>query len=410
VLKLNLIHTVSFAGIVLFLGYGVRRYVRVLSRFNIPAPVVGGLLVAFVTLFARSSGLTIFEFDTTLRDPLMIAVFTTIGFGASVSLLKTGGPQVAMFFLICTVFAVLQNIVGILIALPFGLSPVFGVLCGSVTLTGGPATGLAFAPLFERAGVGGAATIAVASAMFGITSSGLVGAPVGTILIERHRLKTPRGQGKTSLPATMEHIVEDKMAERPAAAPADEDKEAYLLLKSLVAILAAMWAGSWVSQLFSSLGFTLPAYVGAMFVAALIRNFDDLTKLIGLSQRTIDDLGHVALSLFLVIALMTLKLWELAGLFLPLVAILFGQLIFVSVISFWPVFRLMGRDYDGAVMSTGFLGFMMGTAANAMASMKSLVDRYGRSPRAFLVVPMVGAFFIDFTNALIITVFLNIFK
>ena len=408
--KLNLIHTVSFAGIVLFLGYGVRRYVRVLSRFNIPAPVVGGLLVAFVALFARSSGLTIFEFDTTLRDPLMIAVFTTIGFGASVSLLKTGGPQVAMFFLICTVFAILQNIVGILIALPFGLSPVFGVLCGSVTLTGGPATGLAFAPLFEQAGVGGAATIAVASAMFGITSSGLVGAPIGTILIERHRLKTPRGQAKTALPTTMEHVVEDKLAERPAAAPADEDKEAYLLLKSLVVILAAMWAGSWVSQLFSTLGFTLPAYVGAMFAAAAIRNFDDLTKVIGLSQRTIDDLGHVALSLFLVIALMTLKLWELAGLFLPLLVILFGQLIFVSVISFWPVFRIMGRDYDGAVISTGFLGFMMGTAANAMASMKSLVDRYGRSPRAFLVVPMVGAFFIDFTNALIITVFLNIFK
>jgi ESS family glutamate:Na+ symporter len=410
VLKLNLIHTVSFAGIVLFLGYGVRRYVPVLSRFNIPAPVVGGLLVAFVALFARSSGLTIFEFDTTLRDPLMIAVFTTIGFGASVSLLKTGGPQVAMFFLICTVFAILQNIVGILIALPFGLSPVFGVLCGSVTLTGGPATGLAFAPLFEQAGVGGAATIAVASAMFGITSSGLVGAPIGTILIERHRLKTPRGQAKTALPTTMEHVVEDKLAEPPAAAPADEDKEAYLLLKSLVVILAAMWTGSWVSQLFSSLGFTLPAYVGAMFAAAAIRNFDDLTKLIGLSQRTIDDLGHVALSLFLVIALMTLKLWELAGLFLPLLVILFGQLIFVSVISFWPVFRIMGRDYDGAVISTGFLGFMMGTAANAMASMKSLVDRYGRSPRAFLVVPMVGAFFFDFTNALIITVFLNIFK
>jgi len=410
VFKLNLIHTVSFAGIVLFLGYGVRRHIRVLSRFNIPAPVVGGLLVAFVTLLARSSGLTIFEFDTTLRDPLMIAVFTTIGFGASVSLLKTGGPQVAMFFLLCTVFAVLQNIVGILIALPFGLPPVFGVLCGSVTLTGGPATGLAFAPLFEQAGVSGAATIAVASAMFGITASGLVGAPIGTILIERHHLKTPRGHGKTALPVTMEHVVEDKMAERPAAAPADEDKEAYLLLKSLVVILAAMWAGSWVSQLFSSLGFTLPAYVGAMFAAAAIRNFDDLTKLLGLSQRTIDDLGHIALSLFLVIALMTLKLWELAGLFLPLLVILFGQLIFVSVISFWPVFRLMGRDYDGAVMSTGFLGFMMGTAANAMASMKSLVDRYGRSPRAFLVVPMVGAFFIDFTNALVITVFLNIFK
>jgi len=410
VLKLNLVHTVSFAGIVLFIGYGLRRYVRVLGRFNIPAPVVGGLLVAFVTLFARSAGLTIFEFDITLRDPLMIAVFTSIGFGASVSLLKTGGPQVLLFFLLCTIFAVLQNIVGLLIALPFGLSPLFGVLCGAVTLTGGPATGLAFAPLFEQAGINGAATIAVASAMFGITTSGLVGAPVGTILIERHRLKTPRSHGKASLPATMEHVVEDKMTERPAAAPADEDKESYLLLKSLVAILAAMWAGSWVSQLFASLGFTLPAYVGAMFVAAAIRNFDDVTRLIGLSQRTIDDLGHVALSLFLVIALMTLKLWELAGLFLPLIVILVGQLVFVTIISYWPVFRIMGRDYDGAVMSTGFLGFMMGTAANAMASMKSLVDRYGRSPKAFLVVPMVGAFFIDFTNALIITIFLNIFK
>jgi len=410
VLKLNLIHTVAFAGVFLFVGYALRRRIRVLARYNIPAPVVGGLIVALVALAARSSGLTIFEFDITLRDPLMIAFFTTIGFGASVSLLKVGGPQVLLFFAMATVFAVLQNILGILIALPFGLSPLFGVVCGSVTLTGGPATGLAFAPLFEQAGVGGAATLAIAAAMFGITTSGLVGAPVGTILIDRHKLKTPRGGGRSVAEATAENIVEEKMAEPKVAAPADEDKEAFLLLKNLVAILVAMWAGSWVSQLFSSLGFTLPAYVGAMFVAALIRNFDDVTKLVGLSQKTIDDLGHVALSLFLVIALMTLKLWELAGLFLPLVVILAAQLLFVSLVCFWPVFQLMGRNYDSAVMSTGFIGFMMGTTANAMASMKSLVERYGRSPRAFLVVPMVGAFFIDFTNALIITVFLNIFK
>ena len=170
-IKLDLNHTVALAGIVLFLGYGLRRLVKPLARYNIPAPVIGGLVIALATLVARRAGATLFTFDTTLRDPLMIAFFTTIGFGASFGLLKIGGPQVVKFFLAATVFAVLQNALGILIALPFGLHPLFGVLAGSVTLTGGPATGLAFAPLFEKAGVPGAATIAVAAAMFGITTS-----------------------------------------------------------------------------------------------------------------------------------------------------------------------------------------------------------------------------------------------
>jgi glutamate:Na+ symporter, ESS family len=163
-LELDLIQTIAFAGIVLFVGYGLCRVIRPLTRFNIPPPVVGGLIVAVLSLIARQNGLTLFRFDTTLRDPLMIAFFTTIGFGASLSLLKVGGPQVLTFFAIATVAAVFQNILGILIAVPFGLHPLFGVLSGSVTLTGGPATGLAFAPLFERAGVHGAASIAVAAA------------------------------------------------------------------------------------------------------------------------------------------------------------------------------------------------------------------------------------------------------
>ena len=340
----------------------------------------------------------------------MIAFFTTIGFGAGYKLLKAGGPQVVKFFLAATVFAVLQNVLGILLALPFGLHPLFGVLAGSVTLTGGPATGLAFAPLFESAGVPGAATIAVAAAMFGITTSGIIGGPVSTLIIERTGLDKGRRKGKSVKTATAEEIVENVIPEVPAAAPQDEDRSAYVLLKTVVIILVAMWAGSWLSRLFIILGFTLPAYIGAMFAAAMFRNLDDLTGGIGLSQRTVDDVGHVALSLFLVMALMTLKLWELGGLFLPLVVILVGQLALVSAACFWPMFRLMGRDYDSAVMAGGFIGFMMGTTANAMAIMKSLVERYGRAPRAFLVVPMVGAFFIDFTNALIITVFLNIFK
>jgi len=408
--KLNFVHTLAFSGIVLFIGYWLRRLIPPLARYNIPAPVIGGLLVAVATLVARNSGVTLFEFDVTLRDPLMIAFFTSIGFGASFSLLKVGGPMVVKFFLASTVFAILQNVLGVLLTLPFKLHPLFGVLAGSVTLTGGPATGLAFAPLFEKAGVLGAATIAVAAPMFGITTGGLIGGPVATFLIDRHRLKKPRRGPPHIEFETAEEIVEQKLPEPQTTALADEDEESFILLKNFVVLLVAMWAGYWLSQLFISLGFTLPAYIGAMFVAAFIRNFDDVTHAVGLSQRTMDNIGHVALSLFLAMALMTLKLWDLAGLVLPLIVILCAQVVLVTVVCFWPLFQIMGRDYESAVISGGFIGFMLGTMANSMAVMKSLVERYGKAPRAFLAVPMVGAFLVDFTNAMIITVFLNIFR
>jgi ESS family glutamate:Na+ symporter len=409
-LKLNLIHTVAFSGIVLFIGYWLRRVVRPLETLNIPAPVVGGLVVALVTLVARGQGLTLFEFDTTLRDPLMIAFFTTIGFGASVSFIKKGGPQVLLFFGLATAFAIFQNILGILIAKPFGLHPLFGVICGSVTMTGGPATGLAFAPLFEQAGVRGAETVAVAAAMFGIIAGGLIGGPVGTSLIERKKLKKVRAKAKPMEAVTAENIVEERMGEKEVKAPVDEDQEGYLLLRNLAVILVAMWVGSWLSALFVKIGFTLPAYIGAMFVAAFIRNLDDLTGWLKLSQRTIDDIGFVALQLFLVIALMTLRLWELAGLMTPMFIILIGQIVLVGLAAVLVVYPSMGRNYEAAVISGGFCGFMMGTTANAMTSMQTIVESYGRSRHAFLVVSMVGAFFIDFTNAVIITLFMNILK
>jgi ESS family glutamate:Na+ symporter len=274
-------------------------------------------------------------FDTTLQAPLMIAFFTSIGFGASLSLLRVGGPQVLFFFLIATAFAVVQNVVGILVALPLGADPLLGVLAGSVTLTGGPATGLAFAPLFEAAGVPGAASLAVAAAMVGIVAGGVIGAPLATRLIERHRL---HGRGSpTALPTTAAEVVEERMPESPVAPPQGEDAESYLILKNLVAILVAMWAGSWLSTWFTSLGVTLPAYIGAI--------------------------------------------WEIASLAVPLVAILAAQIALI-VVSFWLIFRVMGRDYEAAVMSGGFCGFMLGTTANAMANMRSLVERYGPAPRA----------------------------
>ncbi|OFW19525.1 MAG: sodium/glutamate symporter [Acidobacteria bacterium RIFCSPLOWO2_02_FULL_65_29] len=407
---LDFINTVAFGGVVLFAGHGVRRALPWLARYNVPAPVVGGLVVAVVVLIARSRGVELATFDTRLQVPLMIAFFTTVGFGASVSLLKVGGPQVVFFFALSTVLAVLQNVVGVALAQPLGMHPLFGVLNGSVTLTGGPATGLAFAPQFEQAGVSGAATIAVAAAMVGIVSGGLIGGPIGTLLIERHRLRQPLRGPRLGAPPLATHIVEHQLndAAEPSA-PAGEDKESYALLKGLVVILVAMWIGSWVGARFTAMGITLPAYIGAMLVAAAIRNVDDVAGVIGLSQRVIDDIGSVSLSLFLVLALMTLQLWQLAAVALPMLVILAAQVVLVAV-ACWPMFRLMGADYDAAVMSGGLCGFMLGTTANAMASMETIVDRYGPAPRAYLVVPMVGAFFIDFTNALLITVCLNIWS
>lgn len=411
-LVLDLVQTLAFAGVILFIGYGIKRLIPPLARYNIPAPVVGGLLVSLAMLLAQQRGLTLVKFDISFRAPLQIAFFTTIGFGASLSLLRVGGPLVLVFFLFSTVIAIAQNVVGAATAIVMGQHALMGVLAGSVTLTGGPATGLAFASLFEPS-VPGAETIAIAAAMVGIVGGGLLGGPLGTFLIERNKLaarKETRAAADADAPRTLANVVEEQMDEPAAQAPAGEDVEAYGLLKALVMILVAMWIGDGVSRWFTSMNITLPAYIGAMLVASVIRNVDDVTGLFGLSQKLIDDIGSVALSLFLAVALMTLELWKLAGLALPLAVILLVQLLLVAVVAYFFVFRLMGRDYDSAVMSSGFVGFMLGTTANAMANMEAIVEKYRVSPKAFLVVPMVGAFFIDFTNALIITAFLNFYR
>jgi len=410
-LALNFIHTLALAGLVLFAGYAIRRRIGFLARYNIPAPVIGGLLVATAVTVSRGSGVTLLQLDTALQTPLMIAFFTSIGFGASVSLLRVGGPAVAIFLVASTIMAVAQNALGILLSLALGQHALMGVLAGSVTLTGGPATGLAFAPLFEAAGVQGAATLAVAAAMVGIVSGGVIGGPIGTFLIEKKGMRpAARRAGGEPPESVAAHVVEERLPEPAVKAPADEDVEAYGLLKGLVLVLVAMWAGSWISAGFAAANVTLPAYIGAMLAAAALRNLDDVTRRIGISQRIVDDLGNVALSLFLVLALMTLRLWELAGLALPLAVMLASQVAMIAVVCLGPIPRLMGKDYEAAVMSSGFAGFMLGTTANAMANMGALVERYGPAPKAFLVVPMVGAFFIDFTNALIITALLNFWR
>jgi ESS family glutamate:Na+ symporter len=394
-LQLDAVQTLALAGIALFLGYALCRAVPVLGRYNLPPPVIGGLVFAIAAWIAHDRGATLFVLDTGLQSPLMIAFFTTIGVNASLRLLKISGKQVVVFLVLATIFAVAQNLLGMAVAVGFDLHPLFGVLAGSTTLTGGPATGLAFAPLFEAAGVEGAESIAVAAAMSGIVLGGLIGGPVITVLIRRFGLVSSRPEDHTA--------PDDFGSTAPVLTEAQRE---YGALKSIVVILVAMWLGSWVSTLISATGITLPAYVGAMLVGALIRNIDDATGWIGMSVPTTDLIGNVCLALFLSVALMNLKLWELAGLALPLLVNLGLQAAMVAAFCL-VVFRVMGRDYDAAVMGGGFIGFMLGTTANAMAVMRTLVERYGAAPRAFLVAPLVGAFFIDFTNALIITGFIN---
>ena len=396
---LNEIQTVAFAGLTLFAGFGVLRLWPVLNRYSIPAPVIGGLLVALACLFAHRFGTTLFSFDVGLQTPLMIAFFTSIGFSASLSLLKRSGGPVVILLGMAALLAILQNVVGISVAKLFGLHPLFGVIVGATTLAGGPSTGLAFAPAFEQAGVAGAASIAIASAMAGIVCGGLLGGPVATWLLRHHRL--------VSFTMADTSLATATLGELP---PTRVESSTDVVLKALVVILSSMWVGSALSDHLTAAGVVLPPYIGAMIIGAVVRNIDDGTGWLKLSHAAIARIGQVSLTFFLVLALMNLKLWQLSGLLFPLLLNMALQILLVAAFCFWPLFKVMGRDYDSAVMCGGFVGFMLGITANAMAVMLALVERYGPAPRAFLVAPLVGAFFIDFSNAIIITVFINAFR
>jgi ESS family glutamate:Na+ symporter len=368
-MKFGLIETTALAALLLFLGYRARGAIPLLQRLNIPAPVIGGLAMSLVVLAHRLLAPTPMQFDTTLQRPLMIAFFTSIGFAASYRLLRVGGPQVLLFLFACSVVAVLQNILGAGVASLFGLPPLFGTLVGAVTLTGGPATGMAFAPLFEAEGIAGAGSIALATAMAGIVLGSVLGAPLSTFLVERHRLRT--GDKATS-------NVEQAIGVLPVQKDAPAPDAVYAALKSITLLLVAMGLGSAISQMIENAGVTMPAYIGALVVGAVMRNLDDQTGWLRLPHQAIDIIGAVALSLFLSMALMSLNLLQLASLAWPLLVNLVLQTALVALICIGPLFKAMGKDYDAAVMCGGFAG--------------------------------IGGFFIDFTNALIITATVNLLR
>ncbi len=404
-LKLNAVQVLAFSCFGVVLGVWMKDRFRILDRLNIPAPVVGGLIYALLALVLRDRYLNL-DMDLILRDILMVAFFTTIGMGASLKLLKTGGSQVLLFFTLSTVGVVLENVVGVITALLLGVNPLLGIVAGSVTMAGGPATALAFGPTFEHMGVSGATTLGVAAAMFGIVAGGLLGGFAGGRVIERRSLRpVPATVAVSAGPSAEAIAYEDDPAGIPQPGPMEDESQAEHspLLNNAIAIAIAMGLGTLVSSWFQRLGLTLPTYVGAMIAAAVIRNLDDHFRVVQISQHQVDALGNIALNVFLVMALLTLRLWELAHLAGPLLVMLLVQVLLVWAMSVWLIGRFMGRDYDAAVMGGGFCGFMLGTSANALACMDVLTQKYGPAPRAFLVVPLVGAFLIDFTNAILIS-------
>ncbi len=387
-LKITAVQMLGLAALGVAAGTWVKRRVPLLERLNIPTPIVGGMLFAIAALALRDRVVNL-DADVVLRDLLMVAFMTTIGLSARLQLLREGGARVIWFLAIASLGAVLQNLLGIGLAHALGVDPRLGILTGSVALAGGPATALAFGSTFEKMGVQGAATVAFAAATFGITVAGLTGGYIGGWLIRRHKLKS--GEGPTT---------------RTAGAPA----EAGSLLNTAIVLAIAMGAGSLVSAAIQSLGVILPVYIGSMMVALVMRNLDDRYRFAGIAQADVDSMGRIALYLFIVMALITLKLWELSHLAVPLLAMLLVQVVFCWLMSITLPFWVMGRKYEAAVSAAGFCGFMLGITANAVACMEELVERYGAAPQAFLVVPIVGAFLIDLTNSLIITAFANWMK
>jgi ESS family glutamate:Na+ symporter len=418
-LKLDLVLTLALAALFLFAGGVVQSRVPFLRRASIPAAAIGGLLFAGLVMLLRSRGTLGIALDTSLRAPLQIAFFTTIGFAATARLLGAGGWRMILFFVIASLAGVMQNVAGMAVAVALGAPVALGIICGSLTLTGGPATGLAFTSEFERLGVAGAGALIIASATFGIFVSSLVGNPVAAALIRRFRLAAPRDEVQRD--ATEEFWAIGATGRFDDAGEAgDEDGEGRTaaesslagaeLLRNLLVLLVVMGLGALLGAGLSRLRVTLPAYVGAMVVAALVRNLDERYAWFRLDMRAIEALGGVALALFLVIALMDLKLWQLAGLAVPMLVILAVQVVLMIIYAVLVTFVVMGRDYEAAVTTSGHIGFGLGITPNAVANMEALTSRYGAAPRSFLIVPVVGAFFIDFSNALIITLFANFLR
>jgi len=405
-LNLDMIQFLAFATVILLIGQFLRKRLHFLEKYCIPAPVVGGLLFAILALFLRQAGILAFVFNNTLQSVLMTAFFTTVGFTASLRVLKKGGVKVVIFLMAAIFLVVLQNILGVSLAKVFGLNELIGLATGSTPMTGGHGTSGAFAPLFEERGAIGAMSVAMASATFGLVMGSMIGGPIAKFLIEKNKLK-PDAIASQNSSQLSDHAM---MHEDPEFLETSVEEQLIpaTITSATIQIIIAMGIGTIISAFLGQF-LTFPSYIGAMFAAAIMRNISDIGKSWKTPEVEIEMIGGIALSLFLSMALSGLKLWELAELAVPMVVMLLAQTVLMAIFAYFVTFNVMGRDFNAAVIAGGHCGFGMGATPNAIANMQAITGRFGPSPVAFFILPLVGSLFIDFFNAAIITTFMNFF-
>ena len=386
--QLNMAETVGFAIILLLLGRWIKKKVNFFEKFFIPAPVIGGTLFSIILLIGHQTETFTFTFNDDIKNLLMIAFFTTVGFSASLKILKKGGIGVALFLLAAVILVILQDIIGPVLAKALGINPLLGLAAGSIPLTGGHGTSGAFGPYLEDLGATGATVVAVASATYGLIAGCLIGGPIARRLMIKNNLKpTENKEGvDNSLLGSATEVTEES------------------LFSAVVYVGIAMGIGALINNMLAKAGIKFPVYLMGMVVAAIIRNILDFNQK-QLPFTEIGIVGNISLSLFLSMALMSMKLWQLIDLAIPLIIILLVQTTLMAFFAYFITFNIMGRDYDAAVMSTGHCGFGLGATPNAIANMETFTATNGPSVKAFFIIPIVGSLFIDFINAGVIQAF-----
>lgn len=392
-ISLDMYQTLGMAVAVLFLGVFLKKRIKFLETFCIPSPVVGGLIFAIVSCILYATGILEISFDETLKNVCMVIFFTSVGFQANLKVLKSGGLSLVVFLVCVIVLIISQNLVSVGLAKLVGVSPLIGLSTGSIPMVGGHGTAGAFGPVLEDLGISGASTLCTAAATFGLVAGSLMGGPIGRRLILKHDLL------KTAVMEDDATLVEDEKKHKRSVS---------MYAPATYQIAIAMGLGTIVSWALSKTGMTFPIYIGAMIVAAAMRNISEHTNLFTVNMGEINDIGGICLSLFLGIAMITLKLWQLASLALPLLILLAGQVALMFVFTYFVLFNVMGRNYDAAVLAAGTCGFGMGATPNAMANMQALTEKYVPSVKAYLLVPIIGSMFADFLNSLTITFFINL--
>ena len=392
-IQLDMYQTLAAAVLVLLLGNYLRKKINFLEKFCIPTPVIGGLLFAIFTCICYTTGIIEFSFDDTLREVCMVFFFTSVGFQANLKVLKSGGRSLIVFLGLVIALIFSQNLLAIGLSKLLNLNPLIGMCTGSIPMVGGHGTAGAFGPVLEDFNIQGATTICTAAATFGLITGSLVGGPIGKRLIEKRKLMDNVPTEDDSL------LVEDEEKHQ---------RHTNMYAAAVFQLILAIGLGTIFSYFLTKTGLTFPIYIGAMLAAALMRNITEYSGKGTIHMGEINDLGGICLSLFLGMAMITLKLWELATLALPLVILLAAQTLLICVFTYFVIFNVMGRDYDAAVLSAGTCGFGMGATPNAMANMQAICDRYVPSVKAYLIIPLIGSLFADFINSLVITFFINI--